>query len=788
MSKEKIKFIGKVNRRFPQLFPKNNKSFSDGEFAILNFDVYDVLLGEIETNKYGNISVKGYNFPSDYSFDKEYLVLAELESVHPTYGKQWNSLMCTENIDLKDKWQQKIFFQSFLTDGQIHNLFEKFEDPLKILESGDSEKLKQVKGIGDKIANKILIRFENNKDYTEAYVELASYGMTPHMIKRLVDQHGSAKILVSKIKENPYILANEVKGIGFKTVDEMALNAGLPRMSKLRLRAFIEHILNEGAMAGYSWISSGVLLNKVEEELDMFPLEDVISVVTDLKEQRVLWDGERGKVALQRYYKLEMDIKNELIRIKNGENKFNFEGWENRVKQAEKLQGWDYTLEQKQSIKDVLDNQLNIITGLGGVGKTFTVLGALKALGDISFAQCALSGKASARLEEATGYPSSTIHRLLGFNPSGYSEENPSSFMYNKDKQLDTEVIVLDEFSMVGGRLFLSLLEAIPTGAKFIMIGDEGQLPSIGALNIASDLTNSSHIPTSELTIIHRQAQKSAVITESKKVRFSEQIVDKGWYGKEVRGELQDLELDIYENKDETVGRAVAQFEEKLKMSGDDIMEVQLIVPMNIRGKSSVYSFNNLIQPIWNPSDSGKKEVYLSLEKDKGYTLRVGDKVINVKNNYKMPIAFEDENPFDINVKEWSIKYDELDEIISAPVFNGYLGEIIDITENDEIVAHFPLIEQTVIVPVNHWRKEKGIQLAYAITCHKCQGSSLKYPICVLDNSHYTMLSREWIYTAMTRSSKYCTIVAQNKALRTAISQTAVKDKQTFLPDLLNDN
>ena len=777
---ETIKFIGKVNKRNPQLFPKNGKGFSEGEFAILNFDVKEKIDGCIETNKYGNISIKGCNFDPNYDSNKEYTVLAELENEHPIYGKQWNCLMINESLDITNPKQQRVFLQSFLTETQIRNLFDTFENPLSVIESEDVNKLKEVNGIGDKIAELIIKKYHDNKDYSEAYIQLSSYGLTTNTIKRLCDTYGSAKILINKIIENPYILASEVSGIGFKKADDMALKSGMSRLSIKRLEAFIKHILNEGALAGYSWITSGVLVDKIENELDSFPIEDIVSVVNNLKTKKIIWDGEKGKIALQKYYQMEVNIKNELLRIKNGTGEFDFKDWEERILRVQKIQGFDFTEEQKQAIRDAMEHQVMIITGKAGSGKTSTVLGAIKALGDVIFAQCCLAGKAAARMEEATGYPASTIHRLLGFNPQNFTEENHSMFLHNENCQLGHDVIILDEFSMVGGDLFLSLLKAIPTGSKFIMIGDQGQLPSIGALNIASDLTECNTIHTSYLTEIHRQAKKSAVITESIKISNGEQIIDKNFTGKEIRGELQDLELDIYEDINLTTEKAMSHFKEKLAMSKNDIMEVQLVVPMNFRGKTSAYVLNNLAQEIWNPRKNNKKEVCLPLDKDKEYFIRVDDKIINVKNNYKISTVHKTEYG-------WEVDVDDIGEPLKVAVFNGYTGQVVDITENDNIIAYFPLVGETVLIPIEHWRKEKGINLGYALSCHKIQGSSFKYPICVLDSSHYVMLSREWLYTAITRSSLYCTVIAENKALRRAISNTSVQNKQTFLKELIEE-
>lgn len=766
MNEEMIKFKGHFTRQF---YPKNGGKYEDGDFAILSFNHIIPLEGDVLQyihHIYQSITVMG-NFPYINNKDVTYTIIANVV-YDINRGEQIKLATIYQDVDVSTIPSQKVFLKSFLTENQVESLYEHLESPIHVIANEDIERLCEVKGIGVKTAENIIKKYNENVRYNEAYIELANYGLTSSTIKKAVDEYGSPSILINKIKANPYILT-DVKGIGFKKADKIALNSGLSETSQFRLQAFIKHILNEGAEDGFSWVSSQVLVNKIEEELGSFEIEDIVQGVNALKEKRVLWDGEVGKVALQRYYTLELKIKNELLRIKNGVSKVNSEGWETRVKQAEKLQGWEYTPEQNEAIKMALQEQVCVIGGKAGSGKTSTALGAIKSLGDISFGQCSLSGKASARLKEATGYESSTIHRLLGCACKDDDNNTGSQFLHHKNNPLCLDVILLDEFPMVGGYLFLSLLEAIPTGSKLILLGDPGQLSAIGCLNIGTDLIASPVIPTVILTKIHRQALKSAVITESIKVSDGEQITDKMFTGKEVRGELQDLELDIYNDNSITMQKVISQFKEKMSWC-HDIDEVQIIAPT----KNSVYKINNVIQPLYNPNSDNKKEVVLSLENDKEYILRVGDKVINVINNYKMPKCQQNE------FGQWV--YDDINVV---EVFNGYTGKIIDI-QNECLIINFPLAsEENVIVKPEHWQTSKGIHLGYALTIHKCQGSSFDYPICVFDYTHYILLSKEAVYTAMTRSSKYCTIVAENKALRYAIRHTSVEDKQTFLQDLL---
>lgn len=762
-----IKAKVRLNGRKPQMFPKNNQRYEDGEFAILCFDLIEEIEGNVIMNQYGNIIIKG-NMPYIDDTDIEYTVT--LKESPSSFGMQYDCLYIGVQYEIKTDEQKRIFLSSFLTEIQVDSLFEQFEDPIIPIEQGDIESLCKVKGIGESTARNMILKYEENSQYTEAIVELVNYGLTLPMIKKLASFYGSPSTLVKKMKDNVYELADEIDGIGFKKADEMAINNGMELWDDRRLIAYITHILTEGAEQGFSWIDSSILVDKIIGELYEHDIKDIIRVVSLLKEEGVLWNGEHGKVALQSYYDLERKIAKELLRIANGVSHLEFDGWEDRVLQAEKLQGWEFTDEQRDGIEQCLRNNLMVITGKGGSGKSSTVLGAVMALGDVLFAQCALSGKASARLEEVTGYKASTIHRLLNYSPNNYEENGNSVFGYNKKCPLYHDIIILDELSMVGGSLFLSLIEAIPTGSKLILLGDMAQLPSIGSLSLQRDVIESPVIPTVTLTKIHRQAQKSAIITDSIAMSEGGQIIESDFTGKQVRGELQDFELDIYHDKDLTVPKILEHFREKLKWANNEIMDVQVIVPMNTRGASSVYKLNLKLQEIYNPEGFGKQEIESSQGKDMPFVFRIGDKILNTKNNYQI---LEDDT---------KLKEGQKPETI--PVFNGYTGVVIGIRKGN-LIVDFPILKKTVVLPYDHWRGNFGVQLGYASTCHKQQGSSIKYPICAIDYGHYTMLTREWVYTGITRTSKYGTLIAENKALRYAVTKTATMIKQTFLQQLL---
>ena len=386
----------------------------------------------------------------------------------------------------------------------------------------------------------------------------------------------------------------------------------------------------------------------------------------------------------------------------------------------------------------------------------------LKAVADILeqkgylYAQCALSGKASNNLALVTGKDGSTIHRLLGFNLIG-------GFHYNKKNPLPYDIIIIDEISVVDARLFGHLLLAVRTGAKVIMLGDSQQLESIG-IPVMMPMIESGVIPTMTLTQIHRQAQKSAVVVDSIAIRKGAQILGRET-GRVVHGELEDLEYDLVESDDDIFLHVMREFHKHVIIDGNDVMDVQVLTQQREKGKASCLALNKACQRIYNPHSDSKEEVQLgNAEKGTDYILREGDKVINIKNNYG-----------------------SLDEYGQpSPVFNGNIGilEKFDIDEDGDkfMVVNFEGIGRVVIYEGDY----RSIELAYAITIHKSQGSSNKIIIIALP-FHYTLNSRQLFYTAITRTREHCVVIATKKTIVKAIQKDEVSNKRTYLADYLKE-
>ena len=689
------------------------------------------------------------------SLGATYIIIADYVD-DPKWGEQYNikSIYSDISFDKDDKKGRFKFLCSLFTPSQIEAMYSVYDDPFTILDAEDVEKLVQIKGCGIKTADNWIRKFKKNINIARIFVELEDYNLTNNMIKRLMNRYNSPDLVIEKVKTNPYILVNEVDGIGWKKADEIALTGNIKPDSPLRIGAYITYYLNKCGEEGCSWITPDQLLGAILDNLgEEIPDENITTAIRELGD-RLWWNEDKDKIGLSRYYRIEHDVAEELIRIRNAESNIYCNDWRMKIEHLERTQGWKFTDEQMYSIEEVLKNNVIIIHGLAGSGKTSAVSGVLEVLSHYSSVMCALSGRAASRMSEITGKTGFTIHRLLGY-PRGDVEYQ--GFEFNQDNKLPYNIYILDEISMVDAKLFYYLLRAIPDGAKLICLGDSGQLESIGCGNIAYDMIHSAEIPTVELTKIHRQAAKSAIITQSIAVRNGKQIIDKDWTGVETRGELQDLELHCYSDKSNTFYNIMEIFSRLMTQKDFDIMDSQIIVPIKTKGDSCTYNINNTVQELYNPSARNKLEI-TRFSNEKPFVIREGDKIINTVNNYKLP----------------------------TPIYNGNIGIVKSIWYNEEVDSRIMTIDfigiGDVDVPEDYWF---GIELGYAITVHKYQGSQSKNVIFGLDFTAYSLLTRELVYTGITRAQKKCYLVCQTGALRFATAQQSVSNKQTHLQDCL---
>ena len=739
------------------LYPKAD--FQAGSFAIVACSVLDVSDGEPYDD---NIVIKGKVFSADYDGIYDFVG----EYVQDKYGESYKVISLTESYDMSSHKDQEIYMRSIMTEKQFVAITTARADAFNLFEAGNVDAIAAIKGIGKKRAAALMQRFSEKLSQAKAYACLAQYDLPVESITSLLTYCPDVDKLIGLIKNDPYLMITEVHGIGWAKADAIAAKMGITNHDPRRVDAYVMHFLHSRAeMGGHTWCEPQTLWDAASYDLKLDEPRILQESLHRLhSRQKLWWPDDHSKIALQRLRDIEQDIAKELYRIANGDL-LTANDADAEIKAMEECQGWSFTAEQMSAVKGLLSNNVNIITGYAGTGKSSVVSAAVKVLGDRKFAQCALSGRAAARLTEVTGKEGMTIHRLLEFFMGRFTR--------NENNPLDEEIIILDEISMVGAELFLSLIKAIPTGSKLIMLGDDGQLESIGLCNIFKDMLDSGVIPVYRLTQIHRQAAKSAIITESIKVRNGTQLCEPDWIGQETRGELHDLDLHVYSDRILTLEYIMDHYQALLD-SGVSHHRIQVVVPMKNRGLACTHALNLEIQQLVN-SQNAHTAIIVGAEGanqngQKSYGLRKADRVICTKNMYRArrPDAALDEYG------------DEVEDI--CPVYNGDRGVISEIT-SDHMIVSFDQWGDIYIPRADF----KNIELGYALSCHKLQGSEADYIIIGFDMSSMVLLTREWVYTAITRAKKHCIISAESKALQYAIGNTNIPYKQTFLRELLQE-
>lgn len=730
-----------------------------GSWTIATFNLLEVLEGDfpIELEWKNQFVAKG-KMPALNNTDTYIISAFVIED--GKYGLQLETESMYVDYDLDDVEEQRKFFSFFLTPNQVEILYSQFEDPMRLLKERDIDSLVKAKGIGPVTAQRMITKYEDCQDKGLAYVKFYDLGLTKGAIDKLVKFYGSPEAAVAVIENNPYTLIIQVPGYGWNKADAIAIAQGLTLDCPERMGAYLVHYLREQAeINGNSWVNVDDLCLAVEQVCAPTDQEKVYEVVRrGIRDKTLYFDNADGRIGLTEYRRLEEDLADEIIRIQNGSAAIPIgEGKAKEVlAKVEEEQGFGFTEEQNAAIWNTLNSQFSILTGLGGTGKTSAVNGIAHVLREHNYrvAQVSLSGRAASKLTEITHIPGQTIHRLLGYDP-----EN-GGFHYNKENPVPYDIIIGDEVSMWGGEITLDLLRAVPNGAKVLFIGDPKQLEAIGLASVLTDTIKSQTIPTVQLTKIQRQKADSGIITQSLKVACGEQIVSANSTGTEYRGALRDFKLVTYIDAGLTQSKIIDEFNELYKEKGVPAKDIQVLVPMRSKGEASCRALNIAIQEIVNGCPQ-RNEVTINYADGNFkycYTYRKNDRVIIMKNNYKT-----------INT-----------EGHKEPIFNGNVGYIKEIGPDYMIIN---LTEQGDIILTED--NYDNLSLAYAITVHKKQGDSSPYVIGAIDSSSYALISKELLYTMITRARKYCVIVGQKRILQQAVKISRVKTKQTWLKELL---
>lgn len=663
-----------------------------------------------------------------------YEVVAEAEFNQKYKSWQYQPSMITSVIP-KSHDEQVAYLKTQVTELQAKSILEVYPNVVDDVMNGKEIDYSVIHGVGEYTWNKIKKNIFDNYAMSDLLVYLQPLGITFKMLSKLLGDEPNPVLLQQKIKEDPYVLT-KIKGLGFKTVDAMALKLNPDiKVSQKRLVAFLNYYFVElGESTGNTLVNKTVIDNIISND---YP--ECTEIYNDLIEHEktgglflcIIGDD----IGLARYHNAEMSVYNLLQAIDTADSSDKFEiDIEKGIKSAESIQGFNFADEQKECINNICQHNVSLLTGKAGAGKSSVLRAVTEIYKDYSIACCALSAKAAQRIIETTGHDAMTIHRLLQFNPSrgwGFNEENPLPF----------DIVILDEASMVNIPLFKVLLSAISLGTKVILCGDDGQLPPIGYGNLFHDLLEHNCFHSFKLKQIHRQAAKSGIISDAAKIRNNENPLSKP-ATKVVTGELQDMTYMFRDNREGMRNLAVKLFLKAIEQDG--VENTIIITPCKQDRINSTFEINKIIQDKLFPSP--KKSIKIGVKE-----FRVGDRIIQTVNDYE------------INV------------------MNGETGYVTDIVDNNTIMVRFDNKSEMMYTRDNC----ANIELAYALTIHKTQGSGYKNVICIIDNTHYKLLDSCLLYTGITRAVKKCLLIAEPSAFRQCIRNKA-SDRNTWLKNFFD--
>lgn len=701
------------------------------------------ITGFVEKIKFRNED-NGYSVLSVSSEQEEYVLVGTFHYIsegemieatgtmteHPVYGEQ----MTVEAYQVKVP-EDTAAMERYLGSGAIKGvgaalaarIVRRFKaDTFRIIEE-EPERLAEVKGISEKMAMAISDQMEEKKDMRQAMIFLQEYGISMNLAAKIYQEYGPR--MYGIIKENPYRLADDIPGVGFKMADEIAQRVGIFTDSDYRIKAGILYTLLQASGQGHTYLPREELFRQAAELLKA-PEESMDKHLMDMQmDKRLVVKGQA--VYASAYYYMELNTARMLhdLDIKASVPE---EHIKERLVQIQKQENIELDPLQVQAVAEAVNSGLLIITGGPGTGKTTTINTIIRYFEEeeMEILLAAPTGRAAKRMTEATGYEAKTIHRLLELNGvPGEGDTSRMRFERNEENPLDADVIIIDEMSMVDIQLMQSLLKAVNVGTRLILVGDVNQLPSVGPGNVLKDMITSGRFNVVRLTHIFRQAAESDIIVNAHKINEGEKVD----LGKRSR----DFLFIRRENPDAIIGAAITLMTKKLPgYIGANPFDIQIMTPMR-KGALGVERLNTIFQSFLNPPDEKKPE-----KEHGGVIFRLGDKVMQIKNNYQM---------------EWEIRNDygvPLDAGVG--IFNGDMGIIKEMNLFAEnLTVEFDdgkLVEYT-------FKQLEELELSYAITIHKSQGSEYPAVIIPLYSGPQMLMTRNLIYTAVTRARKCVCLV-----------------------------
>ena len=616
-------------------------------------------------------------------------------------------------------------------------IVDKFGDRALEIIDENPERLKEVEGIGQKRYKEIKKSWREQKQVREIMVFLLSQGISPNYSAKIFEEYGQESINI--VKENPYRLARDIWGIGFKRVDDIAQNLGIGHDDEVRIEAGLNYILNEAVEEGHVYLPEKNLLSRAEEVLEV-NCDKIKDVTGDMyheeklireKPENNLFDKAVTAVYLPAFYYAEEGIAEKLTELIAYPNPQLPAEISQLINSAENNLNIQLSQEQRAAVEKAAEDRLVIVTGGPGTGKTTIIEVMLEVFDKLSFevSLAAPTGRAAKRMEETTQREAETIHRLLDFN---YHE---GGFNKNQDNQLEKDIIIIDEASMLDTMLMYNLVRAIPPQTGLILVGDVNQLPPVGAGYVLRDLLDSGVLPVAKLTEIYRQAEESSIIVNSHRINSGKMPI----LNSKTESELKDFYFIEEDDKENILQLIIKIVSERIpqRFNLDPVEEVQVLSPMH-RGLIGIGNLNRELKSVLNPGHKDKTLQWGSRE------FKEDDKVMQIKNNYDLE------------------------------VFNGDIGKIKMVQQKEgKMVVNFS--GRDVIY---EGKDLEQLRLAYAITVHKSQGSEYSAVVLPVSTQHYIMLQRKLIYTALTRARDLAVLIGSKKALGIAVNNN--EDEQRF--------
>ena len=682
---------------------------------------------------------------------------------HPVYGKQFQISSFVEKIP-EDTYAMERYLGSGAIKGigaaLAARIVRRFgEDTIRIVEE-EPERLAEVKGISEKKAREIAVQVTEKTEMRKAMIFLQKYGISLNLGAKIYQKYKDS--LYTVLQENPYRLAEDISGVGFKIADEIAARIGIHADSDYRIRSGMLYTLLQASGEGHTYLPKDQLFARCAKLLGVDESYMEKHLMDMLLDRKLVMQEKKGEKIIypSQYYYLELNTARMLCELNiccpEDENIV-----EKRIASIEKETGTVLDEMQKKAVTEAAGHGLFILTGGPGTGKTTTINAIIRFFeGEgAELRLAAPTGRAAKRMTEATGYGAQTIHRLLELN--GMPEDDRSTgavhFERNAQNPLEADVIIIDEMSMVDIHLMHSLLLAITAGTRLILVGDENQLPSVGPGNVLRDIIHSGCFPVIELTKIFRQASESDIVVNAHKINRGEPV--------EIHNKSRDFFFLKRYDADMIIRVVIALIQDKLpRYVNARPFEIQVLTPMR-KGLLGVERLNQMLQRYLNPQDGSKKEKTLG-----DRLFRQGDKVMQIKNDYQM--EWEVRGRYGIPVEK------------GIGVFNGDTGILHEINEFAETAE----VEfEDGRFATYSFKQLEELELAYAITIHKSQGS--EYPAVILPvlSGPQMLLNRNLLYTAVTRARKCVTVVGSEETFAEMIRNEKQQKRYSALDERIRE-